>query len=149
MAEDVLKASTFQQGGEREAGWMFEHRRLRRWGFGAILWGAAACIAPASAGAAGFAPPQLFFYPPPYQLADGSLVASPVTVAAAQITTQFPRIREMSGVALLVYWSRLCPTAGRCDFSLIDKVLRYWGARGKKVVLGVATVGFPIKTMHG
>jgi len=94
------------------------------------------------------AAPKLFFYPPPHKLADGSIVASPVTSKAEQLTTDFPAIDEMSGVALIVYWSQLCPAENHCDFSLIDKVLSYWGERSKTVVLAVATVGYPIKTIR-
>jgi hypothetical protein len=91
---------------------------------------------------------RLYFYPPPYQLSDGSTIASPVTVDARQLTDGFPSIKEMDGVALLVYWSKICPTEAHCDFSLIDRVLSYWKARGKSVVLGVATVGYPIRTIR-
>jgi hypothetical protein len=100
------------------------------------------------ANAAAEAAARMYFYPPPYQLPDGSTIASPVTVDARQLTSGFPAIKEMDGVALLVYWSKICPTEEHCDFSLIDRVLSYWKARGKTVVLGVATVGYPIRTIH-
>src|SRR5450631_2397251 len=88
-------------------------------------------------------PPALFFYPQEYRYTDGHTLNSPQTVTADQITKSFPFIPQMSGVVLMVYWSALCPTAHHCDFSIIDEVLHYWGKRGKKVVLDVATIGFP------
>jgi hypothetical protein len=88
--------------------------------------------------------PDLFFYPPLYRFQDGRPLNSPQTMSLSQITTSVPYIREMSGVVLLVYWSTLCPNAGQCDFALIDKTLTYWAARGKKVILAVATMGYPI-----
>ena len=92
-----------------------------------------------------FAAPELFFYPPPIRLADGALVYSPVTFAPEQLTSDFPQIDEMSGVVLIAYWSTICPTENACNFELIDRVLDYWKARKKKVVLSIATVGFPIR----
>src|SRR5579864_5029408 len=87
--------------------------------------------------------PALFFYSPPFRPAGSLTLRSPPTLSADQITTLFPAIPEMSGVVLMVYWSTLCPQADSCDFSLIDKTLDYWGRRGKKVLLAVATMGFP------
>lgn len=88
--------------------------------------------------------PELFFYPPPYQLPDGGIISSPVALSAAQVAEDFPDIAEMSGVVVAVYWSRLCPEEHHCDYSLIDHALDYWGRRGKKVVLSVVTVGHPM-----
>src|SRR5579863_1914412 len=88
--------------------------------------------------------PELFFYPPPYRLADGGVISSPVAVNPGQVAEEFPDIAEMSGVVIAVYWSRLCPEEQRCDFTLIDHALDYWGRRGKKVVLSVVTVGHPM-----
>jgi hypothetical protein len=87
--------------------------------------------------------PALFFYPPPFRPEGSRPLSSPQTLSVDQITTQFAEIPEMSGVVLMVYWSTLCPQAGSCDFALIDQTLDYWGRRGKKVVLAVATMGFP------
>lgn len=88
----------------------------------------------------------LFFYPAPTRLADGSVMSSPVTFELDQIGPAFPVIDGMAGVALLVTWAQLCPHRDACDFGLIDAVLRFWHARGRQVVLGVATVGFPYRT---
>jgi hypothetical protein len=93
-------------------------------------------------------PPALYFYPPPaifgtYQ------IATPATFRADQITTQFPEIREMSGVSLLICWNTICPREDQYDFSIIDQALAYWGAKGKKVVLGVGTVCFPVRNAQG
>jgi hypothetical protein len=91
--------------------------------------------------------PELYFYPPPYKLPNGSLSPSILTVAAEQITDLFPSVKEMDGVVLLVAWNQLCPRPNACDFALIDRVLNYWGPRGKKVVLSLSTMGFPVKVM--
>jgi Beta-galactosidase len=90
---------------------------------------------------------ELYFYPHGHQFSDGSTLPSVQTVTIEDITTNFPAIPQMSGVALTVYWSTLCPNSGACDFSLVDQALDYWGARGKKVVLAVATTGFPIRAV--
>lgn len=91
--------------------------------------------------------PELFFYPPALRLSDGSESGGIVTLDPRQITTNFPAIPQMSGVVLVVIWSSLCPQAGNCDFSPIDQVLEFWGARNKKVILNVATVGPPVKVL--
>src|ERR1700730_8142672 len=91
--------------------------------------------------------PQLFFYPPARRLSDGSESGGIVTLDPLQITSNFPAIPQMSGVVLVVIWSSLCPQADHCDFSPIDQVLDFWGARNKKVILNVATVGPPVKVL--
>jgi hypothetical protein len=92
-------------------------------------------------------PPPLFFYPTEYHYSDGHILNSPQTVTAEQITTQFPFIPQMSGVVLIVDWSTLCSTAEHCDFSIIDRVLDYWGKKGRKVVLDVATITYPYRSL--
>ena len=92
--------------------------------------------------------PKIFFYPPPAKLGDGSTVATVPTLTVQEMTTQFPQVREMSGVALVVNWAQLCPTSNYCNFLLINQVLSYWHQRRKKVVLAVATVGFPYKVLE-
>lgn len=93
--------------------------------------------------------PELFFYPPPLKLTPQVVASGLVTVSADQITVHFPMVPEMSGVAMVVYWSQLCPEENHCDFSIIDQVVSYWQQRGKKIVLGVATVGYPVSFKHG
>ena len=97
------------------------------------------------AGAAAPPSPALFYYPPAAIYPGDYRIASPLTFKTEQITNQFPAIPEMSGVALTIYWSVISPRQGEYDFSIIDEALRYWSARGKKVVLCVATVGFPVR----
>ena len=89
-------------------------------------------------------PPDLYFYPPSYRYEDGHGLNSPQTMTLKQATIDFPQIREMAGVVLMVYWSTLCPREDMCDFSLIDDTLSYWARREKKVIIDVATMGFPI-----
>jgi hypothetical protein len=83
------------------------------------------------------ASPPLFVYPEPYRFADGRALTSPQTMDVDQITTRIPEVSALTGVVLVVYWSTICPTAA-CDFSLIDKTIDYWHARGKHVVLTVS-----------
>ena len=90
---------------------------------------------------------HLYFYPPAYRFQDGRALDSPQTVSTAQITTEFPEIHEMNGVVLMIYWSTLCPHKGTCDFKIIDETISYWAQRGKKIVLDVATIGFPIRKL--
>ena len=92
-------------------------------------------------------PPQLFLYPPGYTLANGTWVAATITTNLRQATEAFPTTGNLKGVVLAVYWSQLCPKENQCNFRLVDAALRYWGARGKKVVLSVPTVGFPAERM--
>jgi hypothetical protein len=93
--------------------------------------------------------PALYFYPPPAIMADGTRAWTPLTLNAEQITTQFPVIQEMSGVSLLIDWNQIEPQHDQFDFSIIDRALAYWGAKGKKVILGVGTVGFPFRNAAG
>jgi Beta-galactosidase len=85
----------------------------------------------------------LFFYPPPYQYNDHHPLDSIQAVSVSQVTDLVPAVSFMSGIALVVDWSSICPTAGACDFTLIDRTLAYWTARNKKIVLSVATISFP------
>jgi glycosyl hydrolase family 42 (putative beta-galactosidase) len=95
--------------------------------------------------AATASPPPLFVYSGGHRFADGRPLTSPQTMDLEQITTNIPAIPELAGVVLMVTWSTLCPTDGHCDFSLIDKTIEYWHARGKRVVLSVPTNGFPVR----
>ncbi len=96
-----------------------------------------------------FKRPELFFYPAPCRLADNSIMSSPVTIEKTQIAEDFPQITEMSGVVLVLYWSKVMPR-GKPDFSIIDHALDFWSPKGKKVVLDVATVGHPMFELdHG
>lgn len=88
--------------------------------------------------------PLLFLYPIPYRFSDGQTLDSPQTMTVAQITRKMPELRIADGVVLMVYWSTLCPEPGRCNFSLINQTIRYWGLKHKQVVLDVVTIGFPI-----
>ena len=85
----------------------------------------------------------LFFYPPPYLYNDHHPLDSIQAVSVSQVTDLVPAVSFMSGIALVVDWSSICPTAGACDFTLIDRTLAYWMARNKKIVLSVATISFP------
>jgi hypothetical protein len=103
------------------------------------------CILPLAATTAAGAVPALYFYPAPYRLPDGTLLPAILTVAPEQITSLMPEIREMRGVVLVAAWAQLCPARERYDFTLIDRALDYWGARQRKVVLNLSTMGPPVK----
>ena len=94
-------------------------------------------------------PIAIYSYPPPVQLKDLSITSSPLTFSIAQVTTDFPDAKELAGVVVLINWSQLCPISAVCDFSLIDQALDYWGTRQKRVILGIATVGFPYWVIDG
>jgi len=96
-----------------------------------------------SAGAARAAPPLLFFYPPPVQAADGRSIASPAALSLAQVTRDVPALPELAGVVVMLTWAQLCPQEHVCNVSIIRQAADYWHAKGRKIVLGVATVGFP------
>ena len=91
--------------------------------------------------------PDLYFYRTAITLEDGSQVFGFEVFSPHDMAT-FPESQEMSGVILMVHWSTLCPAADRCDYSIIDKSLEYWRARGKKVVLSVTTIGWPHKVLN-
>jgi hypothetical protein len=64
-------------------------------------------------------------------------------------TTNFPAVDAMSGIALNIYWSQLCPVEGQCNFSIIDRVLDFWRKAGRKVILSVAVIGPPLEKFIG
>ncbi len=105
-------------------------------------------LSPAQSQAEAARTPEIYFYPPPYRLADGTLAGSPLALGTDQLTTLFPDVKEMTGVVVMLPWSTVEPEEGHYDFSLIDTVLSYWKARNKKVVLGISTSGPPIKMIR-
>jgi len=92
----------------------------------------------------GCADPLLFFYPPPFKPPDEKRITSPQTLTRSQATVEVPIFNRMSGVVVLVYWSTICPQENLCDFDLINDILDYWRERKKKVVLSIASIGYPI-----
>jgi hypothetical protein len=64
-------------------------------------------------------------------------------------TERFPKIDEMSGISVIIYWSQLCPLENLCNFAMLDQILEFWGKLGKKVVLCVSTTGAPIERVTG
>jgi hypothetical protein len=93
--------------------------------------------------------PELYFYPAPYRLATGEIMYTPFAVDEASFASAFPQIAEMAGLVVMPYWSQVSPRPGVHDLTLIDHALSYWGARGKTVVAGVITVGFPLRARRG
>ena len=85
----------------------------------------------------------MYLYPPSHRYPDGKTLTAMTAFDVAQITTRFELPPEMAGVAIAFYWSTLSSVRGTVDFSMIDAALDYWGRRGKKVIVGVGTIGFP------
>jgi hypothetical protein len=94
-------------------------------------------------------PPDLYFYPPPLRVLPDSLLASPLTFETSQITSLFPQIAEMAGVVLLIYWREISLGPSSYDLSIVENALRFWEAAGKRVVLGIPSVGFPVRRSFG
>ena len=92
---------------------------------------------------------ELYFYPAPYRLATGEIMYTPFAVDEASFTSGFPQVAEMSGVVVMPYWSHVSPRAGFHDLGLVDRALDYWKPRGKTVVIGVVTVGYPLRSRRG
>ena len=91
----------------------------------------------------------LYTYPVEAKSKLGRSIRTPQTINVEQITTKSPNISFVAGKVLIVYWSSLCPRKGECDFSLIDSSINYWHERGKKIILDVATIGYPLQTDEG
>ena len=85
----------------------------------------------------------IFLYPPSHRYPDGRTLTAMTAFDVAQITTRFALPPEMAGVSLSFYWSTLSAKREALDFSMIDAALDYWGRRGKKVIVSVATIGYP------
>jgi hypothetical protein len=92
---------------------------------------------------------DLYFYPAPYRLETGEVMYTPFAVDEASCAAAFPQIAEMAGVVIMPYWSQVSPRAGVHDLGLIDHALSYWAARGRTVVIGVVTVGPPLRARRG
>jgi hypothetical protein len=111
----------------------------------ALLAGAACSHAASSSPPPAGRATAIYVYAPPDWLPDGvSRTGANLATSLSQMTDAFPAIDEMSGIILMIAWNQLCPASpDSCDFTLVDAVLDYWHARGKKVILNVATVGYP------
>lgn len=105
----------------------------------------AALFAALSSSSVGAKPPPLYLYPSEYRFSDGRILNSPQVLSAKQATANVLAIPELSGLVLLIYWSTLCPAENQCNFSLIDEVERYWRKQDKKIILSIATIGYPIQ----
>jgi hypothetical protein len=88
-------------------------------------------------------PHGLFSYVTHYS-EDEIVYRQPVVTSPDQMTVLHPTNELFDGVILIIYWSILNPKEGEYDFSALDDALKYWSAKGKKVGLNVATVGYPI-----
>jgi hypothetical protein len=88
---------------------------------------------------------ELYFYP--FYSNDSFLHEFDQDSIVKDATTRFPKIDEMSGIAINLYWSQLCPAEGKCNFAMIDQILGFWENLGKKVILCVATTGTPIERL--
>lgn len=103
----------------------------------------------AAVGAAFADEAPLYTYPVEAKSKLGRSIRTPQTINVEQITTNSRNVSFVAGKVLIVYWSSLCPRKGECDFSLIDSSINYWRERGKKIILDVATIGYPLQTDEG
>ena len=85
----------------------------------------------------------VYFYPPSHRYADGTTLGSATVFDLAQITTAMQLPPWAAGVSFGLQWSTISRGRGQVDFSIIDAALDYWGRRGKKVLLGIATSALP------
>jgi hypothetical protein len=86
--------------------------------------------------------PLIFQYVTPYD-DNGVHRASVAVLSPEQMTVDEGRNDLFDGVTLILPWSKLEPTEGQLDASILDKAIAYWGPLGKKIVLNVAPVTFP------
>ena len=89
--------------------------------------------------------PELYFYPNAYQLCNGTIMYHPMAVDLPACTTCFPLIAEMAGVVAISYWSQLSREPGEIDLALLRQTADYWKTLGRRVVIGVVTVGYPLR----
>jgi len=90
---------------------------------------------------------ELYFYPP-FGVDPLRHLFDPDSIVQ-NATTNFPTVDAMSGIALNIYWSQLCPVEDQCNFSIIDRVIDFWRRSGKKVILSVAVIGPPLEKFTG
>jgi len=84
----------------------------------------------------------IFLYPPAHKWPSGRRPGGSMALDLAQITTEIMLPPEGAGVALSFFWDHISRAPGEYDYSMIDQALEYWGRRGKKVIVSVATFGF-------
>lgn len=86
---------------------------------------------------------QVFFYPPfsndfvVHEFDQDRIVRN--------ATTDVSTVDDMAGIAVIIYWSQLCPVENQCNFEMIDRILDFWRERSKKVILAVSVIGPPIE----
>jgi hypothetical protein len=86
--------------------------------------------------------PLIFQYVSPYD-DDGVKRSSVAVLAPEQMTVDQGQNPLFDGITLILPWSKLEPSEGQVDFSVLDQVLDYWGPKGKKILLNIAPVTFP------
>jgi hypothetical protein len=91
-------------------------------------------------------PNELYFYPP--FSADFQLHEFDPDRVVRNDTTDVSVVDGMSGIAIIIYWSQLCPTENQCNFEMIDRILAFWRERGKKVILAVSVIGSPMERVN-
>lgn len=84
----------------------------------------------------------VFLYPPAHKWPSGHRPPFSVAFDLAQVTTEVELPPEAAGIALGVLWTTISSAPDVYDYSLIDRTLDYWGKRGKKCLVSVATMGF-------
>ena len=91
----------------------------------------------------------IFIYPCISRYADGRPLYSVQTVTVAQATTDTAATSSLSGVAIIIAWSDIEPAEAAFDFSAVDAIIDYWSRRGKRIILDVATIGYPFRAADG
>ena len=86
--------------------------------------------------------PLIFQYVSPYD-DNGVKRGSVAVLSPEQMTVDEGMNPLFDGITLILPWSKLEPTEGQLDESILDNAIAYWGAKGKKIVLNVAPVTFP------
>jgi hypothetical protein len=86
--------------------------------------------------------PLIFQYVTPYD-DHGVKLASVEVLSPEQMTVDAAQNPLFDGITLILPWSKLEPTEGQIDASILDQAIDYWGKKGKKIVLNVAPVTFP------
>lgn len=88
-------------------------------------------------------PTPLLTYPAPY-FSSHNIVPGLVASNENQMTSLVPDQSQIYGVVLLLYWSVIEPKPGVYNWGIINRAIRYWRARNKKIVLAPVAYGAPV-----
>ena len=125
----------------------FERRRVLQAGLAAVA--ALPTLATPGRLAATTSKATVFIYPCISRYADGRPLYSVQTVTVAQATTDTAAPSSLSGVAVVIAWSDIEHVEATFDFSMVDAIIEYWSRRGKRIILDIATIGYPFRAADG